>query len=248
MALEELEPLGAVGGDEPADLQARKRQKARQRRRDDPRADPVRVEVAQHAARSGVQTVSRERRQQQQSRQQRAGREGRQHRSRQPRDRLAIGGRARRPAANGSSSGHDMWICISHATAAPITRKGRPAAAARRRLKPGSASKKPRKKRIAGARMYDVLMRCAENWIVHGNGEEPSPDQPARRRPAAVCTRTTRARRSPRTTAGSAGRTATRGSAATRSGRPTSSACSAPGISLRVQTTSGPKNGQAPVA
>ncbi len=38
------------------------------------------------------------------------------------------------------------------------------------------------------------------------------------------------------------------GIASTRSGRPTSSACSAPGISLRVQTTSGPKNGHAAVA
>ena len=32
------------------------------------------------------------------------------------------------------------------------------------------------------------------------------------------------------------------------SGIPTSSACSAPGISLLVHTTSGPKNGQRPVA
>ena len=38
----------------------------------------------------------------------------------------------------------------------------------RRRLKLGIASKNPRKNTIAGARMYDVLMRCAENWIVHG--------------------------------------------------------------------------------
>src|SRR5205823_11202178 len=38
------------------------------------------------------------------------------------------------------------------------------------------------------------------------------------------------------------------GYGATRSGRPTSSGCSAPGISLFVQTTSGPKYGHSPVA
>ena len=55
-----------------------------------------------------------------------------------------------------------MWICSSQVTARPIMPNAT-AAGMRRRLKLGIASKNPRKNTIAGARMYEVLMRCAEN-------------------------------------------------------------------------------------
>ena len=60
-----------------------------------------------------------------------------------------------------------MWICITHTSANPIIACAI-AGGMRRRLDAGSASKKPRKKTSAPHRMYDVLIRWPENWIVHG--------------------------------------------------------------------------------
>ena len=149
-------------------------------------------------------------------------------------------------AANGSSSGHDMWICISQAAANPIAAKAR-GADRRRRLKVGTASKKPRKKTIAGARMYDVLMMCVENCSVHGIVRNQP--QINHRGTAGSCRHAYHA--SAAIAANDSRFSSTKGAsgiARMRSGRPTSMACSAPGISLRVQTTSGPKKGQADVA
>ena len=56
------------------------------------------------------------------------------------------------PAANGISSGHDMWICSSQIIASPIIANAA-AGGRRRRLKAGAASKKPMKNTTAGARM-----------------------------------------------------------------------------------------------
>src|SRR5215217_2209202 len=106
----------------------------------------------------------------------------------------------------------------------------------RRRLMRGVASKKPRKKRMDGARMYDVLMTCAENCSVHGAvRNHPQISQGGA---DGSCWQTYHA--SAQTAPNDKRLSSTNGASGigiTVSGRPTSRACSAPGISLRVQTT-----------
>ena len=165
-----------------------------------------------------------------------------------PREPPATGGLNHAHAANGSSE-RPRHMDLHQPTRPPRpSRQRRPAAAGSRRLKRRQHLEEPRKK---SDRRREDVRRVDE---VRGelnrprNGEEPSPDQPARCAGRQFAARTTRARRSPRTTAGSAERTATRDRQRPATAGRRASACSAPGISLRVQTTSGPKKGHSPVA
>jgi hypothetical protein len=146
----------------------------------------------------------------------------------------------------GPSSGHDMWICMIQVIAAPISACAT-GGETRRRPSDGTASKKPRKNTIAAGSTYDGLFTCVENCSVQGivrnhpqinqRGERGSCSQVYHASAASAPNE----RRFSSTNGAS-------GIGARASGTPTSSACSAPGISLLVHTTSGPKKGQCPVA
>src|SRR4051812_31562507 len=71
-------------------------------------------------------------------------------------------------AAYGSSNGHDMWIWMIHASAAPISPKASGTGIFPTR-KMGTASKNPMKKAIDGASRYDGLIRWAESSSVQGS-------------------------------------------------------------------------------
>src|SRR5450759_1659440 len=108
----------------------------------------------------------------------------------------------------------------------------------RRSLKLGAAPHKQRKNTMDGDRMYDVLMMCVENWRVHGIVRNHP--QMSQRGALGSCSHVYHA--SALIAANDSRFSSTNGDsgiASIRSGRPTSNACSAPGISLRVQTTSG---------
>src|SRR5262249_29307580 len=146
----------------------------------------------------------------------------------------------------GSSSGHCMWNCITHVTAAPMSAcaAGR---GTRPRLKAGTLSKKPRKKMSDAARTYDVLSRWVEDSMVHGIVNS-QPHRSHRGIPGR-CSPTYHAKAQSAPNDSNASSTyGDSGYGAIRKGIPTRSPCSAPGISLFVHTTSGPKNGHSPVA
>ncbi len=149
-------------------------------------------------------------------------------------------------AAYGSSSGHDMWTCSTHGIAAPIITNAT-AGETIPRLKTGTASKKPTKNTSAGASTYEGLMTCVENSSVHGNVI----NQPHTSHFGSEGRRRVRYHANPASAAIEMMLRNTNDDSGTPTifmGRPTRSDWSAPGISLFVQTTSGPKYGQAPVA
>src|SRR6185295_13875907 len=116
-----------------------------------------------------------------------------------------------------------------------------------RRVKAGTVSKKPRKNTIAAGSTYEGLVTCVENCSVHGTVRNHP--QISQRGARGSCSQVYQA--SAESAANDSRLSSTNGASGTGArakGRPTSSACSAPGISLWVQTTSGPKNGQCPVA
>src|SRR6266404_161404 len=104
----------------------------------------------------------------------------------------------------------------------------------------GKASRKPRKNTTEPGRMYDVLIMCVEKWTVHGTvmiqphtsqrGREGRRLQTYQARPLSA-PKESRLRK----TIGDSGM------GSIFRGTLISSACRAPGISLRVHTTSGPK-------
>src|SRR5262249_13450492 len=144
-----------------------------------------------------------------------------------------------------TSSGHDMWICISHVSAAPIIACANDGGM-RPRLSAGTLSKNPRKKTSDAGRMYDVLIKCPENSIVHGIVS--SHPHISHRGASGRCSPAYHANAHSAANDKSASSTyGDSGYGAIRKGRPTSNPCSAPGISLFVHTTSGPKNGHCPV-
>src|SRR6185503_11338565 len=148
--------------------------------------------------------------------------------------------------ASGPSSGHDMCTCMIQVTAAPIIACAIGGGTIRR-LSAGTVSKKPMKNSTAAGRAYDGLLTWVENCSVHGTvRNQPQTSQRGARgrwRPAYHASAHNAANDSRfSSTNGDSG------TGAMRSGTPTSSGCSAPGISLFVQTTSGPKYGQWPVA
>src|SRR5712691_1786485 len=115
------------------------------------------------------------------------------------------------------------------------------------RRKAGTASKKPVKNTTAAGRTYDGLMTCVEYCNVHGivnNQPQISQRGSAGNR---FESKTANAASAPVDSTFNSTNGAS-GTGAILSGTPTSSACSAPGISLLVHTTSGPKYGQCPVA
>src|SRR6516162_8401610 len=135
---------------------------------------------------------------------------------------------------------------MTHVTPAPIM-KNAAAGLMTPIEKVGTASKKPMKNTIAPGRTYDGLMMCVENCSVHGivrnqlhtsqRGSHGSRRVAYHASHASVANDNRFSR-----TNGDSGR------GTSRSGPPTSRPCRAPGISLLVQTTSPPKNGQSPVA
>ena len=202
------------------------------------------MQIAADTARSRARAVVDDRRQQQQAGNERA--DGVRRRiTRQPAhpsDRRLHNAHA----LNGSRSGQDMWSCMTEVSPAPIIRK-----AIAGRSQPidqtGTASKKPMKNSTAPASTYDGLVMCVENCSVHGtvmnHPQTSHRGSDGRRRVMYHASMASAANdsRFSRTNGAS-------GHGATRSGSPTSRPCSAPGISLFVQTTSAPKNGQWPVA
>src|SRR5436190_22430892 len=103
------------------------------------------------------------------------------------------------------------------------------------------------KNAAAGASRYDGLMMCVENSSVQGS--VISQPQTSQRGTDGSRAETYQANApSPQTDSRLRKTYGASGTGMTSSGIPTSSACSAPGIWLLVQTTSGPKYGQTPVA
>src|SRR5689334_1869745 len=126
-----------------------------------------------------------------------------------------------------------------HAVAAPIRPKATGNGIFPRR-KTGTASKKPMKKAIDGARTYEGLIRWVESSKVQGSIiSQPQTSQVGSAGRRALIYQANAAMpaidNTLRNTYGASGM------GATRNGTPTRSACSAPGISLSVHTTSAPK-------
>ena len=142
-------------------------------------------------------------------------------------------------AAYGRSNGQDMWIWMTHPVAAPIRPKASGTGIFPRR-KTGTASKKPMKKAIDGTSRYEGLRMWAESCSVQGSViSQPQTSQAGSEGMRALMYHASAARAAMdirlMNTYGASG------IGAMRSGMPTSSACSAPGIWLSVQTTSAPK-------
>src|SRR5438128_445740 len=139
----------------------------------------------------------------------------------------------------GSSNGHDMWICSIQATPKPINENDTGNAISPA-LVAGNASRNPTKNTAAPGRMYDVLIMCAENWSVHGTIMiQPQTSQRGnegrRLQTDHASTASAPNEHRLRRTIGDSG------TGNTFKGTLMSNACRAPGISLSVHTTSGPK-------
>jgi hypothetical protein len=133
-----------------------------------------------------------------------------------------------------------------HVSAAPIIACAT-GAGMRRRLSAGTVSKKPMKNTAAAGSTYDGLITCVENCSVHGTvRNHPQINQ------CGACGRCSQAYHASAASATNdrtfSSTNGASGTGATESGTLMSRACSAPGITLLVHTTSGPKNGHSPVA
>ena len=81
-------------------------------------------------------------------------------------------------AANGSSSGHDMWICASQTIAMPIARRRRAGRGTGRRLRPDRFEETDEEQdRRQDVGRVDQVRRELQR---PRDGQEPAPDQPAR--------------------------------------------------------------------